>query len=73
MKTEVMRVMKNSYDAESIKAMDNCARLTAYLCVKYKLTTNDLTGKGFTNDYLPAAAGTTSANDAATGSDSDAE
>lgn len=38
-----------------------------------KLTTNDLTGKGFTNDYLPAAASTTSANDAATGSDSDAE
>lgn len=35
-------IMKNSYDAESIKAMDNCARLTAYLCIKYKLTTNDV-------------------------------
>ena len=35
-------IMKNSYDAESLKAMDNCARLTAYLCVKYKLTTNDV-------------------------------
>ena len=35
-------IMKNSYDTESIKAMDNCARLTAYLCVKYKLTTNDV-------------------------------
>ena len=35
-------IMKNSYDAESIKAMDNCARLTAYLCVKYKLTTDDV-------------------------------
>lgn len=30
------------YDAESIKAMDNCARLTAYLCVKYNLTTDDV-------------------------------
>lgn len=35
-------IMKNSYDAESLKAMDNCARLTAYLCVKYKLTTDDV-------------------------------
>ena len=35
-------IMKNSYDTESLKAMDNCARLTAYLCVKYKLTTNDV-------------------------------
>ena len=35
-------IMKNSYDAESLKAMDNCARLTAYLCVNYKLTTNDV-------------------------------
>ena len=35
-------IMKNSYDAESLKAMDNCARLTAYLCVKYKLSTDDV-------------------------------
>ena len=35
-------IMKNSYDAESLKAMDNCARLTAYLCVKYNLTTDDV-------------------------------
>lgn len=35
-------IMRNSYDAESLKAMDNCARLTAYLCVKYKLTTDDV-------------------------------
>jgi len=35
-------IMKNSYDTESLKAMDNCARLTAYLCVKYKLTTDDV-------------------------------
>lgn len=35
-------IMKNSYDAESLKAMDNCARLTAHLCVKYKLTTDDV-------------------------------
>ena len=35
-------IMKNSYDTESLKSMDNCARLTAYLCVKYKLTTNDV-------------------------------
>ena len=35
-------IMKNSYDTESLKAMDNCARLTAYLCVKYNLTTDDV-------------------------------
>lgn len=35
-------IMKNSYDTESLKAMDNCARLTAYLCVMYKLTTDDV-------------------------------
>ena len=35
-------IMKNSYDAESLKAMDNCARLTAYLCVKYNLTTDNV-------------------------------
>ena len=35
-------IMKNSYDAESLKAMDNCARQTAYLCVKYKLSTDDV-------------------------------
>ena len=35
-------IMKNSYDTESLKAMDNCARLTAYLCVKYKLSTDDV-------------------------------
>ena len=32
-------IMKNSYDTESLKAMDNCARLTAYVCVKYTLST----------------------------------
>ena len=35
-------IMRNSYDTESLKSMDNCARLTAYLCVKYNLTTNDV-------------------------------
>lgn len=35
-------IMRNSYDAESLKAMDNCARLTAYLCVKYNLTTDNV-------------------------------
>lgn len=35
-------IMRNSYDTESLKAMDNCARLTAYLCVKYKLTTDNV-------------------------------
>ena len=35
-------IMKNSYDSESLKAMDNCARLTAYLCKKYNLTVDDI-------------------------------
>ena len=35
-------IMRNSYDAESLKSMDNCARLTAFLCVKYNLTTDDV-------------------------------
>ena len=35
-------IMRNSYDTESLKSMDNCARLTAYLCVKYNLTTDDV-------------------------------
>ena len=35
-------IMRNSYDAESLKSMDNCARLTAYLLKKYNLTTNDV-------------------------------
>ena len=35
-------IMKSSYDTESLKSMDNCARLTAYLCVKYNLTTDDV-------------------------------
>ena len=35
-------IMKSSYDSESLKSMDNCARLTAYLCVKYNLTTDDV-------------------------------
>lgn len=35
-------IMRNSYDSESLKSMDNCARLTAYLCVKYNLTTDDV-------------------------------
>lgn len=35
-------IMKNPYDAESLKAMDNCARITAYLCKKYNLTVDDI-------------------------------
>ena len=35
-------IMRNSYDTESLKSMDNCARLTAFLCVKYNLTTDDV-------------------------------
>ena len=35
-------IMRNSYDTESLKSMDNCARLTAFLCVKYNLTTDDI-------------------------------
>lgn len=35
-------IMKNSYDSASLKAMDNCARLTAYLLKKYNLTTKDV-------------------------------
>ena len=35
-------IMKSPYDAESLKAMDNCARLTAYLCKKYNLTVDDI-------------------------------
>ena len=35
-------IMRNSYDTESLKSMDNCARLTAYLCVKHNLTTDDV-------------------------------
>lgn len=35
-------IMRNSYDTESLKSMDNCARLTAYLCVKYNLTIDDV-------------------------------
>ena len=31
-------IMKSPYDTESLKAMDHCARLTAYLCKKYNLT-----------------------------------
>ena len=35
-------IMKSPYDTESLKAMDNCARLTAYLCKKYNLTVDDI-------------------------------
>ena len=35
-------IMKNPYDTESLKAMDNCARLAAYLCKKYNLTVDDI-------------------------------
>ncbi len=35
-------IMKNSYDTDSLKSMDNCARLTAYLCKKYGLTVDDI-------------------------------
>lgn len=35
-------IMRNSYDAESLKSMDNCARLTAWLLKKYNFTTNDV-------------------------------
>ena len=35
-------IMRNSYDAESLKSMDNCARLTAWLLKKYNLTTADV-------------------------------
>lgn len=35
-------IMKSPYDAESLKAMDNCARITAYLCKKYNLTVDDI-------------------------------
>lgn len=35
-------IMKNPYETESLKAMDNCARLTAYLCAKYNLTVDDI-------------------------------
>ena len=35
-------IMRNSYDADSLKSMDNCARLTAYLCKKYGLTVDDI-------------------------------
>lgn len=35
-------IMRNSYDSESLKSMDNCARLTAWLLKKYNLTTADV-------------------------------
>lgn len=35
-------IMKSTNDAESLKSMDNCARLTAYLLKKYNLTTADV-------------------------------
>lgn len=35
-------IMRNSYDTDSLKSMDNCARLTAYLCKKYSLTVDDI-------------------------------
>lgn len=35
-------IMKSTNDTESLKSMDNCARLTAYLLKKYNLTTNDV-------------------------------
>ena len=35
-------IMKSPYDTESLKAMDNCARITAYLCKKYNLTVDDI-------------------------------
>lgn len=35
-------IMRNSYDSDSLKSMDNCARLTAYLCKKYGLTVDDI-------------------------------
>lgn len=35
-------IMRNSYDKESLNAMDNCARLTAYLCCEYGLTVDDI-------------------------------
>lgn len=35
-------IMRNSYDKDSLDAMDNCARLTAYLCREYGLTVDDI-------------------------------
>ena len=35
-------IMKSPYDTESLKAMDNCARLPAYFCKKYNLTVDDI-------------------------------
>ena len=35
-------IMRNSYDTDSLKSMDNCARLTAHLCKKYGLTVDDI-------------------------------
>ena len=34
--------MRNSYDKDSLDAMDNCARLAAYLCREYGLTVDDI-------------------------------
>lgn len=35
-------IMRNSHDTVSKQSMDNCARLTAYLCYKYGLTVDDV-------------------------------
>lgn len=35
-------IMRNSYDKDSLDAMDNCARLAAYLCREYGLTVDDI-------------------------------
>ena len=35
-------IMKSQYDIVSKQSMDNCARLTAYLCYKYGLTVDDI-------------------------------
>ncbi len=35
-------IMKSTNDSESLKARDNCARLTAWLLKKYNLTTKDI-------------------------------